>query len=208
MVDNHGEWKKPPPPLKKRITCTTTKCEAGFHSFQTNMRKKENRENEKSYRNDSCSCCGENLVDWKRIDKRDLKDSEYLISKLKLEMFRNDYWKKPFDDEARKKLKNKTLSDLRNEAESILRKALTKPRHKQFRDGIQTKLTGNVIYYAQHATATCCRKCLEEWHGVDKKNTLDEKNLKYALDLIIMYIQKRLPEFIEKENQKNNQKGK
>ncbi len=194
MVENFADWKKPPPPLKKRITCTSTKCEAGLHSFQTNMRLKVNRDAKKSYRNGSCNCCGEdNLVDWERIDKRNFDDSDYLVSRLKLEMFRKNYWENPFDDIAIKKLKNKSFSDLEMNVKKVLKKTLTKPRHEQLRDGSQTKLSGNVIFYAQHATATCCRKCMEEWHNVSVNDTINNENLQYAIDLVMLYLKKRLP---------------
>lgn len=199
MVENFAEWKKPPPPLKKQVTCTTTECKAGYHSFRTNKRLKVNQDSKKGFRNGPCSCCGKDIVDWKRIDKRNFKDFEYLTSQLKLEMFRKNYWENPFDDKALKKLKDKSWDEIKNEAENILRKALTLPTQEQFRDGSQTKLNGNVIYYAQHATATCCRKCLEEWHAVDSTVTISEKDLKYTLDLIRHYLEKRIPSLFKNE---------
>ena len=73
-------------------------------------------------------------------------------------MFRKQYWEKPFDDKALEKIHEKTTDSLMEEIEKFLRKALTEPSHKQFRDGTQTKKDGNVVFYAQYATATCCRK--------------------------------------------------
>ncbi len=35
-------------------------------------------------------------------------------------------------------------------------------------DGRQTPREGNTIFYAQHATASCCRTCIEYWHGIPK----------------------------------------
>jgi hypothetical protein len=34
------------------------------------------------------------------------------------------------------------------------------------RDGKQTPMRGHPVFVAQHATATCCRGCLEKWHGI------------------------------------------
>ena len=39
-------------------------------------------------------------------------------------------------------------------------------------DGKQTPFRGNPIFVAQHATATCCRKCLEKWHGITRGHIL------------------------------------
>ena len=33
-------------------------------------------------------------------------------------------------------------------------------------DGKQTPMRGHPVFLAQHATGTCCRKCLAKWHGI------------------------------------------
>ena len=33
-------------------------------------------------------------------------------------------------------------------------------------DGRQTPMRGHPVFVAQHATATCCRGCLEKWHHI------------------------------------------
>ena len=206
MVENFADWKDPPPPLKKRITCGTTNCKAGYHSFRTDMRLKINRDSEKGFRNGPCSCCGESIVDWKRIDKRNLQDFDYLKSQLKLELFRKNYWEKSFDQTALKRVEKKSFVELKDEAEKILRRSITLPTHEQYRDGIQTKLSGNVIFYAQHATATCCRKCLEAWHAIDSGTKISETDLEYALNLVLLYLEKRIPSLIK--NKQIQKRGK
>ena len=32
-------------------------------------------------------------------------------------------------------------------------------------DGKQTPMKGHPVFIAQHATATCCRGCIEKWHN-------------------------------------------
>jgi predicted Fe-S protein YdhL (DUF1289 family) len=34
------------------------------------------------------------------------------------------------------------------------------------KDGKQTPFRGHPVFIAQHATATCCRGCLEKWHAI------------------------------------------
>lgn len=41
-------------------------------------------------------------------------------------------------------------------------------------DGKQTPFRGHPVFVAQHATATCCRGCLETWHGIPKGRALTE----------------------------------
>lgn len=39
-------------------------------------------------------------------------------------------------------------------------------------DGKQTPFRGHPAFVAQHATATCCRACLEKWHGIARGHEL------------------------------------
>ncbi|MGW1887105.1 DUF4186 family protein [Streptomyces sp. NPDC001970] len=50
------------------------------------------------------------------------------------------------------------------------RPAPTEPRN----DGRQTPYRGHPEFDAQHATATCCRTCLERWHGIPAGRALDD----------------------------------
>ena len=40
------------------------------------------------------------------------------------------------------------------------------------KDGKQTPMKGHPVFIAQHATATCCRGCLNKWHHVPKGRKL------------------------------------
>jgi hypothetical protein len=39
-------------------------------------------------------------------------------------------------------------------------------------DGKQTPFRGHPVFVAQHATACCCRKCLEKFHGIPAGHVL------------------------------------
>jgi hypothetical protein len=65
------------------------------------------------------------------------------------------------------------------------------------RDGRQTPLEGNAIYYAQHATATCCRTCLEYWHDVPKGRSLTPKELDYCATLVDLFLDEKLPDLAD-----------
>jgi hypothetical protein len=39
-------------------------------------------------------------------------------------------------------------------------------------DGKQTPFKGHPVFVAQHATATCCRGCLEKWHRIPRGREL------------------------------------
>jgi hypothetical protein len=48
-------------------------------------------------------------------------------------------------------------------------------------DGKQTPMRGHPVFVAQHATASCCRSCLEQWHGIKKGVPLNEKEKAHVL---------------------------
>jgi hypothetical protein len=52
------------------------------------------------------------------------------------------------------------------------------------RDGKQTPFSGHPVFPAQHATATCCRGCLEKWHGIPRGRALTVKEQGYVVDVI------------------------
>ena len=51
--------------------------------------------------------------------------------------------------------------------------------------------------YAQHATATCCRDCLDYWHGIPKGQPLSDLELDYLAELVCLYIEDRIPTLTE-----------
>jgi hypothetical protein len=51
-------------------------------------------------------------------------------------------------------------------------------------DGKQTPMRNHPIFIAQHGTATCCRGCLEQWHGISKGQALSDDDKAYILDVL------------------------
>jgi hypothetical protein len=60
------------------------------------------------------------------------------------------------------------------------------------KDGRQTPYRGHPVFVAQHATATCCRTCLERWHGLPKGRELTADEQAYAVDAICRWIEREL----------------
>lgn len=60
------------------------------------------------------------------------------------------------------------------------------------KDGKQTPYRGHPVFVAQHATATCCRTCLERWHGIPKGVELTVEQQSYAVDVICRWIDREL----------------
>ncbi len=58
-------------------------------------------------------------------------------------------------------------------------------------DGKQTPMRGHPVFIAQHATATCCRKCMQKWHGIKKGRALNETERAFVRDLIMVWIERQ-----------------
>ncbi|MHB1556599.1 MAG: DUF4186 domain-containing protein [Isosphaeraceae bacterium] len=51
-------------------------------------------------------------------------------------------------------------------------------------DGKQTPMRNHPIFVGQHATATCCRSCLEKWHAIPRGRVLTEDEVGYILSVL------------------------
>ncbi|MFH0474622.1 DUF4186 domain-containing protein [Kluyvera ascorbata] len=51
-------------------------------------------------------------------------------------------------------------------------------------DGKQTPMRGHPVFIAQHATATCCRGCLEKWHRIPQGQPLSAAQQHYVVSVI------------------------
>lgn len=58
-------------------------------------------------------------------------------------------------------------------------------------DGRQTPMANHPVFIAQHATATCCRKCLEKWHGIAARRVLSDDEQAYICDVILAWLAER-----------------
>ncbi|ERJ18183.1 putative cytoplasmic protein [Salinisphaera shabanensis T35B1] len=56
-------------------------------------------------------------------------------------------------------------------------------------DGRQTPMRNHPVFIAQHATATCCRSCLEKWHRIPQQVALDATQQAYVVGVIKRWLQ-------------------
>ena len=171
------------PPLE--VTCTTTDCEADLHCFKFHSRTMKPSDRGR------CRTCGVALVDWSRVHARNSGDIDNTFEELKREFIRHYFWHKDIDDDAETHARRKGRMLLRTAAEKRIRSSVGSAQ--PFRDGQQTPKTGNVLYYAQHATACCCRTCMEYWHGVPKGRELTNAEVQYFTELVMRFVTDRMP---------------
>lgn len=167
------------------IKCTSTDCKNDLHCFKATTKMKNNNEGGK------CRSCGIELIDWDRLHQQDLTDAGHTFEALKSEMIRHHFWHVEIDQKAVNHARRKGRQGIRDATYNVIRKSIG-PANPP-RDGYQTRRTGNIIYYAQHATACCCRRCVEYWHGVPYGQELDEGEITYFSELCLLYINERLP---------------
>ncbi|MBE6531954.1 MAG: DUF4186 domain-containing protein [Ruminococcaceae bacterium] len=56
-------------------------------------------------------------------------------------------------------------------------------------DGRQTPMHGHPIFKAMHATACCCRGCLEKWYRIPKGRELTSSEQERIVNLLMAWIE-------------------
>ncbi len=112
---------------------------------------------------------------------------ENILKSLNNSKFRSSFSLKQKDLEY---IEKKGLPEIRKHAYEFLEKRLVPASIPN--DGKQTPMKGHPVFIAQHATATCCRGCLEKWHHIPKGREITQKELDYIVKVIMMWIEKEV----------------
>lgn len=113
-----------------------------------------------------------------------MRDLEKIFSDLKKSSFRSRF-----------RLKGKELSYLRSKGLPIVLEHGADFIEKRLapadlpNDGKQTPMRNHPVFVAQHATATCCRGCLQKWHRIPKNRALNEDEKRYVLEVIKKWLE-------------------
>ncbi|MGN0416414.1 DUF4186 domain-containing protein [Anaerostipes faecalis] len=87
-------------------------------------------------------------------------------------------------------IKEKGMEKIRNHAEDFVSQRLASANLPN--DGKQTPMRGHPVFIAQHATATCCRGCLQKWHKIRSGRELTPRQQEYIVDVIMQWIDKEM----------------
>ena len=176
-------------PLK--VSCTSSDCDNELHCFRATKKMKATNEV------GACRACGAKLVDWNRVHKKDVADVQYTFEALKYEMIRHHFWHVDIDQKAVNYARRKGVFGLEIAIRSRLRNSVGIANNPY--DGRQTPMegSGNPIHYAQHATASCCRKCIDYWHGIPQKRALTDDEIEYFGEMAMLYILERISNLTE-----------
>lgn len=85
-------------------------------------------------------------------------------------------------------IEDKGINKIREHAYDFVTKRLADTSNVT--DGKQTPMKGHPVFIAQHATGTCCRRCLEKWHHISKNKNMTDDDIKYVVDIIMSWIEK------------------
>ena len=91
------------------------------------------------------------------------------------------------NEKDREYLRKKGFSTIRSHALDFIRSRIAPGFPKN--DGKQTPMKGHPAFVAQHATATCCRACIQKWHGIVKGKDLSKEEIEFFADLIMAWIE-------------------
>ena len=112
---------------------------------------------------------------------------ENLWRRLSQSKFRSSFLLKSND---RYYVSDKGMDTIHSHARDFVQKRLV-PAHPP-NDGKQTPMRGHPVFVAQHATATCCRGCLEKWHHIPRGREMTEREQEYVVNIIMEGIDRQM----------------
>jgi hypothetical protein len=112
------------------------------------------------------------------------KDVNAALFALKNSKFRSRF---KLTEKDRQYFHDKGLRTIRSHAIDFITTRLAPSFPKN--DGKQTPMKGHPVFIAQHATATCCRGCLEKWYQIEKDRALTDNEIGFVLDLVMGWIE-------------------
>ena len=94
------------------------------------------------------------------------------------------------DEKEKEYVRKNGMEKIRNHAEEFIRTRISPAVIKN--DGKQTPMRGHPVFKAQHATACCCRKCLNKWYKLPMGIQLTDIQQTKIVNLIMAWIEKQM----------------
>ena len=112
---------------------------------------------------------------------------EQIFENLKKSAFRSKFRLK---EKEKSYIKEKGLATIESHARDFIAKRIAPAVDPN--DVKQTPIKGHPVFIAQHATACCCRGCINKWHKFPKNVQLTQKQQDYIVGLIMEWINGQL----------------
>lgn len=174
------------------LKCSMASCKHGRHCLD-HLRKP--RPGTERVRPGHCRDCGDLIVDFD-YEATNAYDEAAAVEKVVLnqqcELIRAHYWHVPIDQWAYNQARRFGMTELRKRLEARVISTLTDPSPY---GGRSAPYSRQILAYAQHATATCCRRCAAYWHGLpaDVQVRPTDTQLRHVVAVANMYLDIRLP---------------
>ena len=110
---------------------------------------------------------------------------EQALDKLEKSKFRSGFHLTEKDKEY---LEEKGGDVIRSYARDFVRQKLAPA--EPLNDGKQTPMRGHPVFKAMHATACCCRGCLNKWYRVPLHKELTETEQEKIVNLLMAWIER------------------
>ena len=110
-----------------------------------------------------------------------------ILYRLSISKFRSSFKLKEKDKQY---IKDKGIETIKKHAYDFINSRLAS--EIIINDGKQTPMKGHPVFIAQHATATCCRKCMFKWHHIKENKKMSENEKDYVVNIIIKWINKEM----------------
>ena len=116
----------------------------------------------------------------------EMQTIEQALSKLDKSRFRSSFY---LTQKERAYLEDKGMETMRRHAQDFVRQKLAPA--EPVNDGKQTPMHGHPVFKAMHATACCCRGCLNKWYHVPKGRELTESEQERIVNLLMAWLERQ-----------------
>jgi len=113
-----------------------------------------------------------------------MRDLDLVFTRLSGSQFRSRF---RLGEKERAYLAERGLATVLDHARDFIGKRLAPA--EPLNDGRQTPMRGHPVFVAQHATATCCRSCLQKWHGIAAGRALTDAEQQHVVAAIRRWIE-------------------
>jgi hypothetical protein len=174
-----------------QLTCAMTACKHGRHCLDYLRRP---HKGDSPVQPGQCRDCGTNVAELPALGGRRYGDVGELLetcSGQQSELIRAHYWHVQIDQWAYNQARRLGLREVRGRVEAAVTTAMTR---NDMWAGRGAAYSQNIVAYAQHATATCCRRCAAYWHGLSPDSAVppSQRQLDHVISAALSWVELRL----------------
>ena len=192
----HQELIRAPAPIGQvplHIACHASDCRNGLHCLNYAARAEQVPPRRGgSVKPGECRACCQAVAEMPTERATSVDAIADLFDMQRRELIREHYWKTPMDLWAYNQAFRLGRIGLHDKARRVIANRIGRAEHPI--EGRQTGWNRDVVAYAQHAVAACCRECVFYWHGIALGRPLSDSELSYLSGLAMLYLELRLPD--------------